>query len=283
VSIRVIWTVPARPNRTEVSTVIRSRTARLVSAAVVGSAVLAGTSACGSGPMKAGAAAMVGGHRISDTDLQSRVAEVQDLEARHAAEIAKIQAAVAAAGGSAPATNIVGAPDQLRQLLLDQMWVKAAALVGASAGTQADGAEMKALTDWADGRYKAAGLPTGDPAAERIAVSAQAAGQNIAPSGVQSVAHDNALEKAIITALAAKLNVDPSSISQPGPLGTAMNQLVVEAAKEVSAETTLSPRYGTTASLDLQTGNLDLGSTTPAWVRIPSADKPAAPVVPNQG
>jgi hypothetical protein len=276
VSIRVIWTVPARPNRTEVSTVIRSRTVRLAATAVLGTAVLAGTSACGSGPMKAGAAAVIDGHRVSDNEIQSRVSEVQNINAEYAAQISKIQAAIAASGSSPSAPSPDVARDQVNLMVNEALWVKAAQLSSATATSQDDATQVQALSSQADQAYQAAGLPATGSVPDRVSVTLAAEGANIPPSGVNDLAHISALQNAVVKAVAAKLNVDPSTINQQGPLLTAVEQLVTQAGKAVEGDTTVSPRYASSATLNPQSLSMVLGSATPSWVRTVSA-APAAP------
>lgn len=259
---------------------IRTRTVRLAAVAVLGSAVLAGTAGCGSGPMQAGAAVVVDGNRVSDGEVQSRVTQIQDIGSRYAADISKIQQAASANGATAASPNV--AQDQVKQIVDEAVWAKAAALVGAKATAADDAAQLQQLVASAGQAFQQTGLPSSGSAEDRISVLAQSFGVNLAPGGVADYVHTSALQNAVIKAVAAKLNVDPSTISQPGPLATAVQQLVAQAAAAV--KTKVSPRYGNGASLNPQTLSMDLGSVTPAWVRVAPAPQAAAtaPAQPQQ-
>lgn len=252
---------------------IRSRTVRLASVAVLGCAVLAGTAGCGNGPMKAGAAAVIDGQRVSDNDIQSRVTAIHAFGAQHAVEIAKIKAAIVASGSAPAAPSPDVAREQVGQLVTAAEWEKAAQLAGATVTAQNDQDALAAFVTQTqtDAAYAAAKLPADGSMQERIAVVAQAAGVSLGPGDILGIVHNNATRSAVVVALAAKLNVDPTSGAQPGPLQTALQQLVTKAAAEVAAGTSLSPRYGSVASLDQQTGDMSIGSVTPAWVRPATA------------
>lgn len=257
---------------------IRSRTVRLAATAVLGAAVLAGTTGCG-GPMQAGAAVVADGNRTTDRDIQARVADLQKVDAQYGAEISKIQQAAAGNGGG-PATT-APAPDQVKQIIDEALWARAAAMIGATTTPQDDKAQLENLAQSAAQALTATGQKVAGSTEDKVSILAQSFGMNLAPSGVAGYVHTSALQNAVIKTEAAKLNVDPSTISQPGPLVTAIQQLLAKAAAEASLK--VSPRYASGVSLDPQTLTMSLAPATPAWVKAGAEQKAAAapPVQPQ--
>lgn len=252
---------------------IRSRTVRLAAIAVLGSAVLAGTTGCG-GPKEAGVAVTVDGTSTTDRQIQDRVAAMQKVDDQYGAEIAKIQQAAAGSGGGQAKTD--PGRDQVAQLIDVAVWNRVAAMVGVSATAKQDHAEFENLAGSAAGAFTAIGATVQDTNEVKASILLQGYAHNIAPAGVADFAHMSLLQNAVIMAVAQKMNVDPSTINQPGPLYSAVEQLVAKALSETSVK--VSPRYTTAGVLvNPQTLTSELDTAPPAWVRVaPTAAAPAA-------
>lgn len=258
---------------------IRSRTVRLAAIAVLGSAVLAGTTGCG-GTREAGAAVVVGGDRVTDRQIQDRVAELQTFQAAHAADIAKIQQ-VAVASGYPTAGDPSRA--QVKDVVDEALWTKAAALDGVTVTAQNDGKVVQDMTAAIPKNLASVQivLPPNLSSTAMISIWVQGLGTDLVPSRVPAFVHVLALEQAVAAAEAAKIGptTDPTTFTQPGALNTAVQQLLTRAAAQLSVK--VSPRYATSVSLVSQALGMELASSTPAWVRPGTDQQAAVPAAPQ--
>ncbi|MBC2869136.1 SurA N-terminal domain-containing protein [Streptomyces mexicanus] len=193
----------------------RRRTALVLSAAIVAAAPL--LTACGN-DAHPGAAAVVGGHRITVAQLQSRVDEVRRAQRAAVADETQYQQAVA---GTGTLTR-----DTLHQMVLDRVLDRAAR----DAGVTVTAREVQAMR---------AGLEqqAGGPEGLRRAWLQQ---YGVPPQRLD----DNLRLQVEAQKLAAKLHTDPSQPAFWKALSTASGELHID----------LNPRYG---AWDVQKGNAE--------------------------
>jgi hypothetical protein len=232
---------------------IRTARARLLAAAVLGTAVLVGTTGCG-GPMQAGAAVVVDGTRTSDTQIQNAVAQAAAVQTKY--------------GDPAPTAADQLAREQVNWIVLADLYDKAAASLGVTPAA-ADVAQAKSVLVQ-DARQNVSGqirnFDGSDDEAVSLNLMMSSQPTNIAPSGVATLARLQADYEAVSKALSARPGVTADTLPQ------VRQAYLVDIAKELNPK--VSPRYGA-----FDTAKLGVAAATPAWIRTP----PAAPVAPVAG
>jgi hypothetical protein len=225
---------------------IRTTRARLLATAVLGTAVLAGTTGCG-GPMQAGAAVVVDGSRTTDGQIQDRVAAVNQL--------AK-QAGVTEPLLLSPSPQLSRV--QVNQVVEAAVWKRAAQDLGVPVA-DSDIAQLK--KEMVASARQALPHFTGSDS-EAIALADLTSGQpsGVAPAGVDTFIALDVYQQVVVEHEAAKLKVDPSSSSSAPALRADIFPILDKAAAELNVK--ISPRYG---SWNAAQAAISPGS--PEWIR----------------
>jgi hypothetical protein len=240
--------------------VIRTRTARLLTTAVLGSAVLAGTPGCG-GPMQAGAAVIVDGNRVTDGQIQTQVAQVSALQTKY--------------GDPQPPAADALAREQVNWIVLAGAYDKAAASLGVTPSAEALAQTHAQMVTEARQQVKAQ-LSTFDGSDDEAIALSLMMGQSpidVAPAGIPTMVRLQADYAAITKQLAAKPGATQTTVTSD------WSALLASTAPHV--DVTVSPRYGTYDVARLAAQTAPLTTAPPSWIR--GAATPATPAPPAQG
>jgi hypothetical protein len=235
--------------------VSRTRRARLLATAVLGTAVLAGTTGCG-GPMQAGAAVVVDGTRVTDSQIQAQVAQVSALQARY--------------GDPQPPAADSLAREQVNWVVLAGLYDKAAASLGVTP-TAADLAQTRTGMVSDSRTQVLAQLKTFNGSDDEAVALSLMMGQqpaDVAPQAVSTLVRLQADYVAVSKKLASKPGATQATLT------TDRTALLATVAKKV--DLAVSPRYGT-----FDPAHLAVTASTPTWIRSGAAA--TAPAPPAQG
>jgi hypothetical protein len=241
-------------------TVIRSRTVRVAATAVLGLTATAALSGCG-GPMQAGTAVIVNGHRTSDGQVQSQVAELVVLAQRNGVPDAVPNAGIAQA--------------QVNVILQGAIWQQLVNDLGLTVTPQALAKVRVGMIQSA--RQSLTGFSGTDDQAIALGDAESQNPNDVAPTQVSVFVQTQADINAVVAAESPKLKItdltDPASQQK---LQAAVLPLLDIAAGELKI--TVSPRYGT-----YDARQRGVVTALPAWIRQSAASQPATqPQAPAQ-